>query len=61
MMKGCLPFVGFAAIWLACVGGFVQHVVTCINNELVLLLVAGVVIPPIGVLHGWGIWLGIFG
>lgn len=49
------------AVWVACVGAFVQHLVTCIQNEAVLLLTVGVIIPPIGVLHGLGVWLGIFG
>lgn len=60
-MKELIMFGGMIAIWLSAVGGFVQHIITCVHNEAVFLLTLGVILPPIGVLHGWGVWLGIFG
>lgn len=36
------------------------HVVRCINSEQWLFLIAGAVAVPIGIIHGIGIWLGVF-
>lgn len=55
-MKG---FVLWFFIYVVAVAGFVQHVVTCIKEEMVLFLTVGVIIPPIGVLHGWCVWAGL--
>lgn len=60
--KGVLEVKGFVLwffIYVVAVAGFVQHVVTCIKEEMVLFLTVGVIIPPIGVLHGWCVWAGL--
>lgn len=44
----------------ACVGGWVTHVITCIRDESWLFLIAGAICFPIGVIHGIGIWFGVF-
>ncbi len=36
------------------------HVVTCIGAEKWLFLIAGAVMAPIGVIHGIGIWIGVW-
>ena len=52
----CLtPVVAFLLAFFA----YVQHIVTCIGQEAYGLLIAGAIFFPIGVLHGWGIWLGL--
>lgn len=42
----------------ATLGAWIQHIVTCIQNQEWLLLIAGAFIAPVGMIHGWGIWLG---
>jgi hypothetical protein len=36
------------------------HVFTCIQTEQWLLLLAGAIAFPIGILHGIGLWIGVF-
>jgi hypothetical protein len=38
--------------------GWCQHLYTCFNEKLWGFLVAGALFVPIGIIHGWGIWLG---
>lgn len=38
--------------------GWLTHVVTCIQAEKWLFLIAGAIMAPIGVIHGWGVWFG---
>lgn len=45
---------------LAGLAAWVTHVVVCISHEAWLLLVAGAVMVPVGVIHGIGVWLGYF-
>jgi hypothetical protein len=53
---GCLTAL---ALFIATFGAWLQHLYTCFVTETYLLLIAGAVFPPIGILHGWAIWLGI--
>jgi len=39
---------------------WVTHVVVCIQSEQWIFLLAGAIFAPIGVIHGWGIWFGVF-
>lgn len=50
--------VAFVLIGLASIAAWVTHVVTTIKAGAYLLLLAGGLIPPIGVIHGVMIWLG---
>lgn len=43
---------------LAVFAGWLTHVITCIQNEKWLFLIAGAIMAPIGIVHGWGVWLG---
>ena len=53
---GCL----FAAVGLAVstIPAWITHIVVCIRSEEYVFLVAGALMPPIGVIHGWGVWFG---
>lgn len=55
---------GIVAAWLgfllACAAAWVTHVVVCIKTASWILLLFGAVVAPIGVIHGWGIWFGVF-
>lgn len=43
---------------VAAIGGWLTHVVTCLSQGLWGFLIAGALMFPIGIIHGWGIWLG---
>ncbi len=58
---GCGAVILYIGIALLTVGAWVQHLFTCIQNEALLLLTVGIIIPPVGVVHGWLIWLGVAG
>lgn len=36
------------------------HVFVCLMNESWGFLIAGAIVIPIAVIHGYGIWLGVF-
>jgi hypothetical protein len=48
----------FAVIALA-VAGWLTHVFVCIKTASWLFLIAGAICFPVGVVHGWGVWLGV--
>lgn len=52
-------FLGIAFA-LACFAGWLTHVVTCLQDSLWGFLIAGALMFPIGIIHGWGIWLGFW-
>ena len=41
------------------VSAWVTHVVHCLLAAKYLLLIAGAIIAPVGVIHGIGIWFGV--
>lgn len=59
---GIFAGLGFAwiALWVACIAAWITHVVVCIQTSQWLLLIVGGLIAPVGVIHGWGLWFGIF-
>jgi hypothetical protein len=50
----------FFTLWAGSFAAWLNHVITCIQNETWGFLVAGAIFFPIGVIHGAGLWLGIF-
>lgn len=54
-----LKFLGIVALCLAPTAAWVTHVVVCIKAGAYLLLIAGGFIFPIGMIHGFMIWLGM--
>jgi len=50
----------FFAVSILPFAGFIQHIVTCVDEDRTLLLIAGIFIFPIGIVHGWGVWLGVW-
>lgn len=52
----------FILVWLTIVGtsiaAWCTHVITCIQNEAWLFLIAGAIAAPVGVVHGVGLWFG---
>jgi len=45
-------------VWL--IGAWMTHLFYCINEELWGFMIAGAIFAPIAVVHGTGIWLGIW-
>jgi hypothetical protein len=43
---------------VATLGAWITHVVTCIQTESWIFLLAGAICFPVGIIHGWMIWLG---
>jgi hypothetical protein len=54
---GCLLYGVFVAL---VTGGWLQHLYTCFNEGYWGFLIAGAIFFPIGIIHGWGIWLGFW-
>lgn len=46
-------YIAFLAAWLT-------HVVVCIGEHAWGLLIAGAIVFPIGIIHGVGLWFGLF-
>ena len=49
--------IGFGLLSFA---GWLQHLYTCFTEHLYGFLIAGAIFFPVGVIHGWGIWLGFW-
>lgn len=45
---------------LLCVLAWLTHVIVCLKAGLWGFLIAGALVFPIAIIHGIGIWLGIF-
>ena len=58
MGGGCL--FAFVLMWLVAIAGWITHIVVCIQEEMWLLLVAGAIAAPVGIIHGIGTWFGAF-
>ena len=46
---------GFA-IWATTLAAWFNHLITCFKEDLWGFLLAGAIIPPIGVIHGIYLW-----
>lgn len=51
---------GYVALVLASLAAWVTHVIVCIKASAWILLLFGCLVAPVGVVHGFGIWLGVF-
>lgn len=48
----------FFVIWL--VAAWITHVVVCLKSASWGFLIAGALMFPIGIIHGIGLWFGLF-
>ena len=55
---GCLVATVLTIVGL--IPAWITHVVSCINNQQWIFLLAGAIMWPIGVIHGFGIWFGVW-
>jgi len=44
----------------ACIAAWTTHVIVCIKTASWILLLFGCIVAPIGVIHGIGVWFGVF-
>ena len=55
----------FALMWLgllaAIIAPFIVHIVVCVKTNWAAMLILGLIIPPVGWVHGAGIILGLWG
>lgn len=54
-----LGYLYFGAL-LSAFAAWVTHIVVCLKTASFGFLIAGALLPPIGVIHGYGIWLGLW-
>jgi hypothetical protein len=63
-MTGHYPVAYFALAYVGCLlsaaAAWVTHIIVCIKSASYLFLFAGAVLPPIGVIHGYGVWFGVW-
>ncbi|WP_315782343.1 hypothetical protein [Bradyrhizobium sp. SZCCHNPS1003] len=63
-MTGHYPAAYFALLYIGCwvtsIAALVTHVISCVKAASIALLIIGIILPPVGVIHGWGIWLGFW-
>ena len=46
--------------FLLVIAGWLTHVIVTIQTAKWILLLAGAILFPIGIIHGWGLWFGLF-
>ncbi|SFB52622.1 hypothetical protein SAMN03159496_04672 [Rhizobium sp. NFR07] len=59
----CAGLVALALVvagFIAAAAAWVTHVVACIKAGAWILLAFGCIVAPVGVVHGVGLWLGVF-
>lgn len=44
---------------IGAIAAWITHVVACIQAGAMLLLIIGIVVPPIGLIHGVMVWCGV--
>lgn len=63
-MTAHAPFAYLAFAYIGCLlsaaAAWVTHIIVCIKSASYLFLIAGAVLPPIGVIHGYGVWFGVW-
>jgi hypothetical protein len=47
-------------IWLLAAAAWLTHVIVCIKTASYVFLLAGALVAPVGVIHGVGLWFGVW-
>lgn len=50
----------YIALIFAVIAAWITHVLVCIKTAAWILLLFGCIVFPVGVIHGFGVWLGFF-
>lgn len=45
---------------VAVIAAWITHVIVCIKASAWILLLFGCIVAPVGVIHGIGVWFGVF-
>lgn len=58
-MKDSIRLIGILLAILAPLAAWITHVIYCIATAKYLLLIAGGIVVPAGVIHGFSVWFGL--
>lgn len=47
-------------VLLTCLAAWITHIVVCLKTASWGFLIAGALVMPVGIIHGIGIWFGVF-
>lgn len=47
------------AIVLAGIAAWLTHIIECIKDDRIALLIVGALLFPVGIIHGVGVWFGV--
>lgn len=50
----------YCVILFSCLAAWLTHIVDCIAHGFYGLLIAGALFFPIGIVHGFGVWAGVW-
>lgn len=53
-------FLLWATIIIGSIAGMITHIVVCLQDQNWILLIAGAIAAPIGIIHGIGHWFGLW-
>ncbi len=60
-MKTAIAFILlWATIIIGSIAGMITHIVVCLQDQNWILLIAGAIAAPIGIIHGIGHWFGFW-
>jgi hypothetical protein len=59
-MKDGLGALSIIGLWVVFAASWLTHIITCLAAGKWGFLIAGALFFPIGIIHGFGIWLGFF-
>jgi hypothetical protein len=51
---------GWFIFWLVFIAAWITHVVDCLIHASYGLLIAGAIMFPVGIIHGFGVWFGFW-
>lgn len=55
-----MGYILLLALAIMNIAAWLTHVVTCLQEESWGFLIAGALMFPIAIIHGFGIWIGVF-
>ena len=53
-------FSSFLVFYALSLAAWLTHIVVCIKAGMWLLLITGAIMFPIGIIHGFGVWVGVW-
>lgn len=55
-----MPTLFSAVFFISIIGAWITHIITCLQDGSWGFLIAGALMFPIAIIHGFGIWVGVF-